>query len=133
MEIIILYGPPGAGKTAYAIHNCRYGDLVIDQDRLYEGLTGLNSREKPAHLYELIEKIRFAIIEICEKESLKYTCWVVLSSLSLRNYFLQKYKKAKIIEFNVSRSECYRNISKDKTRNFENWKIIVDKWFNSNC
>ena len=132
MKIIIVYGPPGAGKNDYVIKNCRYGDLVIDQDMLYKCLTGLDLRDKPAHLHEIIEKIRFNIIEICYYSEIKYTAWVILTSKKLRDYFLMKYKKAKLIFFDVSRSECYRNIQKDKTRNFKNWQIIIDKWFNFN-
>lgn len=133
MKIVVLYGPPGAGKTAYARHNSAYGDVIIDQDMLYKCLTGLDLYEKPKNLFNLIENVRLNIIDLCSEFESKNTCWVLLSSKKLHDYVVGKHKNAKNIIFNTTKSQCYRNVSKDKNRDFFAWQGIIDKWFLKNA
>ena len=49
MRVVLVAGPPCAGKTTYVREHIRSGDLVLDRDRLEEALT-----ETPGVLDEAI-------------------------------------------------------------------------------
>lgn len=71
MGLIIVTGPPAAGKSTWVVEHARPGDIVIDYDRLAQALTvdGSDTHGHPRHLRNVTSRARSAAI----REALNHT------------------------------------------------------------
>jgi hypothetical protein len=133
MKLVIIFGPPGSGKTTYILKNKKPDDIIIDFDLLYRAVTGEDKYTKPTNQFKLVDKLRDYMIRACHENLEHDRAWITLTSKDLLDKYKKMYKCDVRIK-TVNRSECYKNISNDPDRseNFELWKVIIDKWFKKN-
>ena len=68
-EVFLVYGPPRAGKTTFVRESMADGDLVVDMDRIWQCVSGLDLYEKPGRLKAVAFKVRDAMLD-----AVKYRC-----------------------------------------------------------
>lgn len=135
--ITIIAGPPGSGKTTYALQHMRHGDLLVDLDALYGAISGALLRgdslyDKPVSLLPFACEARDAIMQRLQRQSNIRHAWIVTgesnrAALEDMGARLQ----AEIVVLDASPNECMKRINADERRreNAAEWLPLVDKWW----
>lgn len=134
MEVIIVHGPPGAGKTTYVQEQSKEGDLIVDFDALYAALSGLPWYHKPAELLPFVAEARDAVIRRLSRPSKIKRAWIITSEPNGQKRLSLKNKLgATVVKLEVSREECLRRIANDTRRSdhVHIHKSLVDDWWSN--
>ena len=135
MEVIVVIGAPGSGKSTYADNKREKKDLVIDVDVIISQLA-----KKQIHEADFGTYIHMALNErnriLRELNNSKYDkVWLITTSPKPEHQkFWKETLNAKIIVLEIPRNICYQRIAQDERRKLDTWnllskKIIIDKWW----
>ena len=108
--ITILAGPPGSGKTTYALKHMSRGDLILDMDSLYQALSGLPLRDKPDKLLPFVCAARDAVVNRLIGES--QNAWVLETGSRDRVKELAWRLSADIVVLEAPTSVCRKRMIK---------------------
>jgi 5-methylcytosine-specific restriction protein A len=132
-KVIVVYGPPGAGKTSYVMENMRAGDMIVDLDLIYSALSGQPIHHKPGNLLGFVLDVRETIYRMLDvRRNIADTIWIVISGAKReeRNALIHRYNAAtRLVRASVA--DCYERIKRDETRPgmARIATEIVDRWF----
>lgn len=133
VQVILVCGPPGSGKTTFVASRKRWGDLVVDFDALYAALSGLPWYEKPAALMPFVCAARDIVLARLRTSSDVAQAWVISSEANAqaRAQLAQQVGAMETIVLAVGANECLRRIDADPRRSGQllAWSPIVHKWW----
>jgi hypothetical protein len=131
-RVVLVCGPPAAGKTSYVKANANASDIVIDVDMIArEHGHGLNP---PAEIISELLRVRNKRLVSLASEPTERVAWVTLTapSPSLRAWWCRMLgvKPEDLILLQPTRSELYRRIREDPEREHvrQQHYALVDKW-----
>ncbi len=129
----LICGPPGAGKTTYALKHMSPGDVIIDWDLLFVAVSGQPLHHNEACLNELVSDLRDILIESVPEHGYPgvRNVWVTLCAAKkeTRDYW-RDIKGAKVILLKERISTCLARLAEDPTRHdWEKWKPDVERWW----
>lgn len=133
-RVFIVYGPPLSGKTRYVRENALYGDLILDQDDIYQAISGEPRYIRPDSLKRVAFKVRQAIEEaILMRIGDWHNAYLIYGTYMTdieRNNLINKFN-AELIEINATREECLSRLNNDPTREEvrEEWAQYIDMFF----
>lgn len=134
MDVIIVTGAPGSGKTAYIEAHRIPTDLVIDLDRM-ESAFGVDVADGTANnLLALSLAVREYLYQLVEERSKLIDCQHVWIAATLprrkeRNELIKRLR-AKHIHMPTSSAECRKRILSDKTRKNQQVHVaIMERYF----
>lgn len=144
-RVVILAGPPGAGKTSEALRLMEKGDLIIDLDRILAALTCCPPGEHPAtwlgeslrlQLLPLgLEVMEFAMRQaaLLRAQGWARTMYVVgmMGSPEDRRRFAEKIGAEDVRVLAVPAEECKRRLRADPSRqgDLSRLEAAVDRWW----
>lgn len=135
-EVELVYGPPGAGKTSYVMERRLPGDLIIDVDRLFVAVTGLEDYDKPEAVLPTVLAARDALVyAIASRIGSTRKLWVITSGATVRDRRRAlgpiPLKRVHMTLLRPSADECYRRIARDPRRASQahRWRPIIERWF----
>ena len=101
---------------------------MIDMDLLYMAYTGNDIYDKPQNIFSFIRDMYNHSIDRAAGRD--FNTWVIggFPESFTRNKLIQEYKMKEVF-IDSTKSQCYRHIAGDKRRKFDDWKWIIDKWF----
>ena len=76
---VVVFGPPGAGKTSYVTEHARPGSLRWDYDYVLSSLTGLPVHSYDDRLISLLRSIRETFLEWVVKTRPASDVWVIVT------------------------------------------------------
>lgn len=130
MGLIIISGPPAAGKTTWVRGRAKPGDIVVDYDRIAQALTadGTDARDHPRHLRTVASRARSAAI----REALQHTqhCDVyIIHSLPPADA-LQRYAEhnAQLITIDPGRDVVLTRIRRERPATMV---AVAERWYAS--
>lgn len=134
IPVVIVAGPPGAGKTTWVKERLIWGDLVLDVDALFVALTGgLPMYDKPTSLLPFVMECRDAAIGRLARPSEARRCWIITgkADLSELERLRDELGASELVILETSPLECVRRIGGDPRRKdrWELWQDLVQKWF----
>lgn len=94
-RVVIVTGPPAAGKSTYIRQHRKPGDVIIDYDELANALAGLEpaNHEHQAHIKRITKAARQAAIDAAlNNRDGNHTVWIIHSTPSAA--LLDKYRSA---------------------------------------
>jgi len=62
VDIVVICGPAGSGKSTHVREEAKPGDLIVDVDLIYAALSGLELFHKPPGLLPFFCAARDAIV-----------------------------------------------------------------------
>ena len=132
MITTIVSGPPGAGKTTYVKSQMVEGDLILDDDLLYQAISGQVYYNKPIELFNYVRVAREAIIsELIDRRDV-YRAWIIgcYPKAEDRGGIAELFN-AKVVVLKPLEFVCLNRIQKDdrRSKNLKYWVNIVHKWY----
>lgn len=131
-KVIIVAGPPGAGKTTYVLNRKLSFDVMVDVDYLFRALTGMEIYNKPDEVLPFVAEARDAVIERLKRPSEIMTAWVIggYSSSDERKKKFNELNAESIKVIKPKKEVCFKRIKEDDRRsNNDKWKRLIDDWF----
>ena len=132
-KVYLVYGPPLSGKTTFVNSNMQYGDLVLDQDNLYESISGQPRYIRPEEITPVVFGIRKEIEEaIAMRRGSWVTAYVIGSyPSSLERRRILNKLGAEEIFIEATKEECLERLEKDESRKEvkDEWKNFIEQWF----
>lgn len=131
-EVILVAGPPGAGKTTYVEQQFNAGDMVVDFDRLAQALSFADVYHKPAdELLAFTLAARDAIVQRLLRKHLVKRVWLIEQAPSTaRRKTLRQAFGARVVVLKPTSQKCKERIEGDQTRSrAKQWSRLVDDWF----
>lgn len=130
-EVIIVYGPPLAGKSSWVNSVKSEQDLVLDLDSIWSCVTGLPRYQKPGKLRSVVFRIRDELIDIIKHRFGKWTKAYIIGGYpnAAERDRLAQDLGASLVFIDATREECLRRLENDEMRNSEEWQKYIEDWF----
>lgn len=132
-RVILVGGPPGAGKTRYVSEHMSTDDVVLDVDALAAALTGRPWYERTdAQLHLALDVREFLLLRLKQPVDV-FTAWVITSAASPeeRADIAAQCGAVRAIMVMAPFDVCMARIRNDPRRSMDSaaWYTILDKWF----
>lgn len=132
-KVYLVYGAPLSGKQTFVNQLSRYGDLILNIDKIYESISGQELYTKPNNLRFNVFAIRDKIVDMVKT---RYGAWC---DAYIIGGYPNKHERqklandlgAELIFCDVSKEECLRRLELDDKRKHIKSEYItyIDKWF----
>jgi 5-methylcytosine-specific restriction endonuclease McrA len=133
-RVVLVAGPPGSGKAAYLATMFRPGDLIVDVDRLFVALSGLEVYQKPGALLTFALEARDAVLRRLAKPSSVGRAWITAGApTAAERERFERTLSAQVLVLETPAAECLRRIAKDPRRggSVELWAPVVRDWWST--
>lgn len=132
-KVYYIYGSPLAGKSTFVKENMQRGDLVLDIDRLWVALSGLDEYEKPNELKSIVFNARQSILDSIKMRCGSWqTAWVIEGGALIGDRMRRiEALGAEPILIDTPKEECLKRLYNDESRRYviEEWERYINKWF----
>lgn len=120
--MMLVVGPPGAGKSTLVRERMKYGDLVVDVDELFRALTLRPMWEHPPMAINAVLTVRDYVIENYEP------AWVI-STNARRDYRegMRERFGAEVVVMATPADVCLARIEADEREG--DWGERVARWW----
>lgn len=139
IELIIVCGAPGSGKSTYVLKNKKDNDIVIDLDEIKAeiGDTTLYSLDDSMLEKAIIER-NYRLSKLSNTINTGQIAWFITSSPTIRQrqHWRDTLKPKEIIVMSTSKDLCYERARNDERRveikfkyNYNNGQNMIESWF----
>lgn len=130
----IVYGAPCSGKTTWVRDNMTRGDLVIDMDSIWQGISGLGRYDKPSSLKAVAFAVRDNLYDLVRTRAGKWrTAFIVTGAprKADRQRLMSRVGADDCICIDATKDECMERLARAGDRPIEQWATFIDDWFNA--
>jgi 5-methylcytosine-specific restriction endonuclease McrA/predicted kinase len=128
-EVLLVYGPPGSGKTTWAMNQqCTH---LIDMDLIWKEITNLELFDRPKHLLpKIYAEFDRRVNNITELNGNHRVIVITTNMEGSKIKDVMKVYKPRVKRMMLSKEECIERVMKDERRKDKALHIgIVQKWF----
>ena len=115
-SVIVVCGPPGAGKTTYVRERAKWGDLVVDLDMIWCALTGLAVYDKPDAVLPFVLACRDAIYDRLSRANEVRQAWIITGGAKSPDRAVWRQRGASVVVIETQATVCIARIRQDDTR-----------------
>jgi 5-methylcytosine-specific restriction protein A len=134
-RVVLVAGPPGAGKTTYVREQMKSGDLVFDFDAVSSALSFGESHHTHAYHIPYILEVKKSLLNMLMMDSKALTMWVIATMpCSVERARFRRYYNAEVVVLTTPASVCKNRIMSDTTRHESAVRLlvpVVDEWWRS--
>ena len=131
-KVYIVWGSPMSGKSTYVGSDAKYGDLILDIDKLWQAVSGRPEYDKPNRIRENVLALRDAMLTMIEQRRGFWQTAYVIGGYALpsERERLANRLSAECIFIDTSKDVCLRRLaeSHDGRKKSEWEKYIADWW-----
>jgi 5-methylcytosine-specific restriction protein A len=114
--LIVVCGPPGAGKTTYVDKHAEPGDAVIDLDRIAEAMGMPVEKRTTGEVDRLVRERNSQLAAFCEGRTRHKRCWLVATAGKPSHREFWRWLGAKVIELHPGVDVCCARVVADPIR-----------------
>lgn len=132
MDVTVVCGPPGSGKSTYVARKAEWGDLIVDLEAILTAISGYPRHRHPRGLVPFARAAKDELVEAIEIGLPGQRAWVIVGGASrAERQSLRQRLGATVIVFEVPAAECLRRIAADGSRTSRDgyWEPIVARWW----
>ena len=131
-KVYIVWGSPLSGKSTYVQSVAKYGDIILDMDKLWCAISGRPEYEKPNRIRENVFALRDYILSMIEqRRGFWQTAYVVGGyALPSERERLANRLNAECVFIDTTKEECLLRLAEchDGRKSAEWEKYISDWW-----
>lgn len=132
-EVFLVYGSPLAGKSSYVQEVMVPGDLILDIDRIWSAVSGLEFYQKPATLNSVVFGVRDFIFDCIKTRRGKWQNAYIVGGfpyVSERERICRMYG-AREVYIEATKEVCLDRLEKTGDgRDVNEWRKYIDTWWN---
>lgn len=129
--VYLVYGSPLSGKTTYVKDSMSEGDLIIDQDNIWQCVSGCDRYQKPGRLKAIVFRVRDNLLDAVRYRFGKWSNAYIIGGYPLQSERerLMKELGAREVFIDTPKDECIARLAADPDRDTEEWLRYIDDWF----
>ena len=130
--VYLVYGSPLSGKSTWVHDNAEEGDLILDIDRIWACVSGLEEYRKPPRLNAVVFKIRDTILDCVKYRLGRWNNAYIIGGYPLQSERerLTKELNAQEIYIDTPREICEERLETiDDARDKEEWSEYIKAWW----
>jgi len=131
MQVTVIAGRPGSGKSTYVKDHMQPGDLLVDYDAIGMALSGQPPHHRSVHLTPFISAAEHAILRRLERPSEVERVWILTARPDpIERRALVARLAATLIELDVPPEECIARIQADPARPpmTDDFREYIERW-----
>jgi len=133
IDVYIVWGSPGSGKTTYVKEHMQEGDLVVDLDYIKQSISLSNRTECKDNLLDTAIKIRELLYDLIGKREVDTdNMWVIagLPTMEEREQLVHRIKATEVVFIETTEKKCINRAMNDRDRKDKDTQIeVINKWF----
>lgn len=133
-KVYLVWGSPFSGKSSYVDGVSKYGDLILDIDRLWAAVSGRPEYEKPNRLKENVFALRDAMMTmIAQRQGYWQTAYIVGGyPLPNERERLAERLGAECIHMDTDKDTCLERLAHcTDGRKKGEWEKYISDWWNT--
>ncbi len=131
-KVFIVWGSPLSGKTSYVQSVARYGDIILDIDKLWAAISGRPEYEKPNRIRENVFALRDTMLTMIEQRRGYWQTAYVVGGYALpsERERLANRLNAECIYIDTSKEECFQRLADCRDGRKKNeWERYISEWW----
>ena len=132
-KVYIVFGAPCSGKTSFVEENAGDNDIILEIDRLYQGITKSGVHELPQAVKSNVFKLRDSMLDMI---ATRYGAWenaYIIGGYPLlneRERLADRVNADKIIYVDTPKEVCLLRLeSEPNGRDRDKWRGYIEDWF----
>ncbi len=130
MPSVVVWGAPCSGKSTYIRERAKYGDIVLDLDRIALAFMpeGSPHHDYPDHIRECARKARLAVVDDAARWGLHgpETAWIIDSNATDAGRNRWRAMGCEVVELHVDPETCHARADAERPAHVH---AIIDGWF----
>lgn len=130
-KLIVVCGPPAAGKTTYVEQNALPNDMVIDLDKMSLDILGIPLlHTTPEQRDGLIRKRNSLLSLFANGKTRHPKCWLIVTAGTFKQRKYWREKSGQLVVLDVDKYECKKRIEQRGITDAEKRQLVeaVDRW-----
>lgn len=125
-QVVLVYGPPCAGKSTLVRESSRRGDLVMDRDAIHQALSNLDTHDRDKDISTMVELIWENMLR--NIPLFQGNVWIISSAprRSDRDSLGHLVTRNQLVF--VDRETC---LQRARDQRPESWLTYIDRWFDN--
>lgn len=131
-NVYIVYGSPCSGKSTYVRDNILDGDLVVDIDKLWQCISGMEMYVKPNQLKDNVFAVRNLLIDNIKFRVGNWNNAYIVGGYPLvsERERLASQLSARLIYIDTNKEECISRLEVNpQGRDINEWRKYIDDWW----
>ncbi|MDD3137547.1 MAG: HNH endonuclease [Lachnospiraceae bacterium] len=132
-NVYIVWGSPYSGKSSFVKENLQEGDLLVDMDKIWKCISGMESYTKPNRIKSCVFGIHEQLIEMIRVRRGNWINAYVVGGypFDMERERLQKELGARTIHIDTNKEECIINLKNaNDGRDIKEWTEYINTWWN---
>ena len=130
-EVFLVYGSPLSGKSTYVDTVSEPGDLIVDLDKIWEGITGGKKYKKPPVLNPVAFGVRDYLLESVRIRRGRWQNAYIIGGYPLvsERERLCRQMGAREVYIDSTQEQCLLRLQADSDRDFDEWSGYIKTWW----
>lgn len=130
MPTVVLWGAPCSGKSTYIRERARYGDIILDLDRIALAFMpeGSDHHDYPDHVRQCARAARMAVVDDAARWGLTspHTAWIIDSNAGPKGRARWRAMGAQVVKLDTDAATCHARAEAERPPHVHR---IIDEWF----
>ena len=131
-KVYLVWGSPLSGKNTYVQEVAKYGDLILDIDKLWEAVSGRPQYEKPNRIKENVFALRDLMLDMIAHRRGYWQTAYIIGGYALPNERERIAQRvgAECVYIDTSKEECLARLKTNASgRNVSAWEKYICEWW----
>ena len=125
-QVVLVYGPPCAGKSTLVKESSRRGDLVLDRDAIHQALSNLGTHDRDQDISQMVEIVWENMLR--NIPLFRGDVWIISSAPKKSDRDSMGHVVSRNQLVFADRDTCLQRARDERP---EAWLTYIDRWFNN--